>query len=57
MNGVCLPPRLLWLNVVSEDLTPHGRFMEDLESRIRPLLDLLLEGKLERFRYNFYSCS
>ena len=40
--------------VISKDLTPHGQFMEDLESRIQPLLDLLPEGKLERFRYDFY---
>lgn len=42
--------------VISKDLTPHDQFMEDLESRIQPLLDLLPEAKLERFRCDFYPC-
>lgn len=40
--------------VISEDLTPHGQFMEALESRVQPLLSLLPEAKLERFRCDFY---
>lgn len=42
--------------VLSEDLTPHGQFMEALESRIQPLLGLLPEAKLGSFWYNFYRC-
>jgi hypothetical protein len=42
--------------VILEDLTPHGLFMEALESRIQPLLGMLPEAKLEKFWYDFYRC-
>lgn len=40
--------------LMMQDLTPHGQFIKALESSIQPLLDLLPEAKLERFRYDFY---
>lgn len=40
-----------------QEWTPHEQFMQFLESRIQPLLDLIPEGRLERFRYELLNCN
>lgn len=54
-----LPPRSLAVEnnvLMTQDLTPHDRFMKALESRIQPLLYRLPKAKLEMFGYDFYLC-
>ncbi|KAJ5882317.1 uncharacterized protein N7529_000989 [Penicillium soppii] len=40
-------------DLTRQEWTPHGQFMKILTSRIQPLLDLIPDGRLERFRYEF----
>ncbi|KAJ5300161.1 hypothetical protein N7508_007404 [Penicillium antarcticum] len=39
-----------------QEWTPHGQFMKILASRIRPFLDLIPDGRLERFSWNLGTC-